>query len=180
MIHRSNASPSYVSFNEGSLLSPALGSIRTLHQLPTGKVRWSWWLAMVCSQSLPGCSLYKHHRASNMSMGICLPWALAEVRHWPLLQLMFVGTESCPFLSITMLPAWSSKSTFLCSQCLEDYFMDDSLAAHGFFPNWRASLSVCFSGQRVRCNTYTGSLLLQKYSIFGVSWAPLRHYGCMS
>lgn len=61
MVHRSNASPRYVSFNEGSLLSPALSAVRTLHQLPSGRVSWCCWLAKPCSQSLPGCSPCEHH-----------------------------------------------------------------------------------------------------------------------
>lgn len=98
-------------------------------------------------------------------------WELVfPVLKHPLVHAMYVGTESYSFLSITSLPAWGSKSTFLCSQCLEEYFADISPAAHGFFPNWRAPLSYCFSGQKASCSTH--SFPLQKYSVYPyTSWS---------
>lgn len=81
-------------------------------------------------------------------------------------------------LNIALIFAWSSKSTYLCSQYLCVY-RSFSCSSPGFFPSWRAPLSVCFSGRRASCSTDSGSLLLQKciictYSFWGSHCLPLN------
>lgn len=173
-----------MSFNEGSLLSPALGSIRTLHQLSSDKAGCCCWLVKPCSQSLPGCPPCEHNGAPDTSVGICLPWAWAEVRHCPLLQLTFVGTTqilslvlhhylheavSPCFCVLSVLKSilWISLLQLMASSQTEELL---SLSA------FQIREPAAIPTQDPSCNKNTQFVHIG----FGISLAPRRHYGCMS
>lgn len=120
-----------------------------------------------------GPYLDAHHVSTTGHLAHLWELVFPVLKH-SLVHVMYVGTESYSFVSITSLPAWGSKSTFLCSQCLEEYFTDLSPAAHGVFPNLS---TYRFSGQRASCSTHTVSLYKNSQFIhitFEVSLPLLR------